>query len=280
VLLGVMGPDEYKPISNNNAYTNRMVSFALRAAAEVGEAAGVGVEEREHWRRLAGELPIPRADDGVLILQCEGFDRFAEPDFERLWKDRCRPFAAQVSQERLYRSKCLKQADVLMMMSLFPDEFSDAEVRRAWDYYLPYTTHDSSLSAGVHAIVACRLGLADAAWEFWQRAKAIDLDIEHGGAAEGIHIANAGAVWQMAVFGFAGMRTAMQADVLTLSPRLPAAWSRLAFPIVWKGAAAYVDVERDGVTVTNRGSRPLEVCVHGEPRTIPPGGRTLWKGEA
>jgi len=276
-LLGVMGPDEYKPISNNNAYTNRMVSFALRAAAEVGEAAGAGVEECEHWRRLAGELPIPRADDGILILQCEGFDRFAEPDFERLWKDRRRTFAAQVSQERLYRSKCLKQADVLMMMALFPDEFREAEVRRAWAYYLPYTTHDSSLSAGVHAIVAARLGLADEAWEFWQQAKAIDLDIEHGRAAEGIHIANAGAVWQMAVFGFAGMRTAMQADVLTLSPRLPVAWSRLAFPVVWKGAAAYVDIEPDGVTVTNRGSRPLDVCVHGEPRTIPPGERALWK---
>ncbi len=276
-LLGVMGPDEYKPISNNNAYTNRMVAFALNAAAEVGAAAGASVEECERWRGLAGGLPIVRADDGVLVLQCEGFDRLAEPRFDRLWRDRRRPFAAQVSQERLYRSKCLKQADVLMMMALFPDEFSDAEVRRAWEYYLPYTTHDSSLSAGVHAIVAARLGLADEAWEFWQRAKAIDLDIEHGGAAEGIHIANAGAVWQMAVFGFAGMRTAMQADVLTFAPRLPAAWSRLAFPIVWKGAAAYVDIGRDGVTVTNRGGRPLEVCVGREPRTIRPGERALWK---
>jgi trehalose/maltose hydrolase-like predicted phosphorylase len=275
-LLGVMGPDEYKPISNNNAYTNRMVAFALDAAAEFGKAAGASKQECEHWRRLARGLPILRADDGVLVLQCEGFDRFADPRFDLLWKDRGRPFAAQVSQERLYRSKCLKQADVLMMMSLFPGEFSEAEVRRAWEYYLPYTTHDSSLSAGVHAIVACRLGLMDEAWAFWQKARAIDLDIEHGGAAEGIHIANAAAVWQMAVLGFAGMRTAMQADVLTLDPRLPAAWSRLAFPIVWKGAAAYVDIGRDGVTVTNRGGVPMEVCVWDERRTLGPQELGTW----
>ena len=43
-LLGVMGPDEYTPISNNNAYTNRMVAFALRLAAQIGAAGGASAE--------------------------------------------------------------------------------------------------------------------------------------------------------------------------------------------------------------------------------------------
>jgi kojibiose phosphorylase len=153
-------------------------------------------------------------------------------------------------------------------MMLFPGEFSDAEVRRAWEYYLPLTTHDSSLSAGVHAIVACRLGLMDDAWRFWRKAAATDLDVERGGAAEGIHIANAALLWQTAVFGFAGMHTAMQSDVLTIRPLLPATWTRLAFPIVWKGRRAYVGISRDEVTVTNRSDKPLEVCVGRERRTI------------
>ncbi len=291
-LLGVMGPDEYTPISNNNSYTNRMVAFALKTAAEIGLAVGASPAECKAFAAAAAGLPIPRyedgppvphcgngiaaasrsyspgQEDGLLVLQCEGFDRLADPRFDELWRDRETTFAAQVSQERLYRSKCLKQADVLMLMMLFPGEFSDAEVRRAWDYYLPLTTHDSSLSAGVHAIVATRLGLMDEAWRFWMRGRDIDLDVKHGGAAEGIHIANAGAVWQMVVLGFAGMRTAMQADVLTLAPRLPAAWTRLAFPAVWKGQPVYVDVSPDEVMVANRGSAPLEVQVYDERRVL------------
>lgn len=283
-LLGVMGPDEYKPITNDNAYTNRMVAEALRLAAEHGgDVAGVSAGEREAWRKTADGLPILRGDDGVLVMQCEGFDGFADPEFGRLWKDRERTFAAQVSQERLYRSKCLKQADVLMLMALFPHAFSDEEVRRAWGYYLPYTTHDSSLSAGAHCLVACRLGggLEDDAWAFWRRGSRQDLpeaDGGDGGAAEGIHIAGAGAVWQMAVLGFAGLRTAMQADELTLRPRLPKAWAALRFPLVWKGQAVRVEIERGVTRVVNRSERALAVTVDGERRVVEGGGEAVWKG--
>ncbi|HUU96352.1 MAG TPA: glycosyl hydrolase family 65 protein, partial [Phycisphaerae bacterium] len=255
---------------DNNAYTNRMVAFALQLASEIGRDGGATNEERAAFARAAAALPIPRAADRELVLQCDGFDRLADPRFDELWRDRRKTFASQVPPEHLHRSRCLKQADVLMLMMLFPDEFSDAELRRAWDYYLPLTTHDSSLSAGVHAIVAARLGLMDEAWSFWQSASGLDVDVERRSAAEGVHIANAAALWQAAVFGFAGMRTALQADVLTLRPRLPATWSRLAFPIVWHGCPVYVDVTRGGVTVTNRGPHPLEVRVHDEPRRLAP----------
>jgi len=210
------------------------------------------------------------------VMQCEGFDKFAEPRFDELWTDRTRPFAGNVSQERLYRSKCLKQADVLMLMTLFADEFSDDEVRRAWDYYLPLTTHDSSLSGGTHSIVACRLGLADDAWRFWELAAGIDLDFAHGGAAEGVHIAGAGAVWQMALFGFAGMRTAMETDTLTLTPRLPKHWQRLAFPLMWKGIRVQVEITPKETRVSNQGEKPLTVSVSGEERNLTPGAEQTW----
>ncbi|MCC6357644.1 MAG: glycoside hydrolase family 65 protein [Phycisphaerales bacterium] len=260
VLLGVMGPDEYTPISDNNAFTNRMVRFALEAAAEHGAAAGAGADEVAAWRRVARELPIPRAADGDLVLQCEGFERLAEPRFDEFWKDRERTFAAQVSQERLYRSKCLKQADVLMLMALFPHEFSEAEVRAAWDYYLPYTTHDSSLSAGVHCLIAARLGLDDQAWEFWKRGAFLDLDTDGGGAAEGIHIAAAGAVWQMIVFGFAGVRTAVQCGTAaeggvgapTVRPQLPDAWKRVSFGLDWRGTRYEFNITRTRADVRRK----------------------------
>lgn len=269
-LLGVMGPDEYTPICNNNSYTNRLVSFALSTAAEVGAAGGASPAECEAFALAAAKLPIPRRADG-LVLQCEGFDQLAEPRFDELWLDRKRPFAAQVSQERLYRSKCIKQADVLLLMALFPQEFGEQEVRQAWDYYVPCTTHDSSLSAGVHVLIALRLGLVRDAWEFWRFSTGTDLDLSRGGASEGVHIAAAAANWQAAIFGFAGMASAMQADLLTLRPKLPVAWSRLAFPIVWRSCPAFVDIRDTGCTVSNLGATQLEVCVGRQRCAIPAG---------
>jgi kojibiose phosphorylase len=270
-LLGVMGPDEYTPISNNNSYTNRLAAFALNLAAELGPHIGIPFREARRYAQAAAELPLPRSKDGQLILQCEDFERLAEPAFDRFWKDRSRPFASQAPQEWLYRSKCLKQADVLLLMMLFPGEFSVEEVRRAWDYYLPYTTHDSSLSAGVHAIIACRLGKLDEAWQFWQQSSLNDLDFSDGGAAEGVHMAGSGMNWQTAVFGFGGLATAMQVDRLTLRPRLPAAWSRLAFPLVWQGCPVDIDIRIDKIMVTNRGSKELAVTVDEQEAVVPEG---------
>jgi trehalose/maltose hydrolase-like predicted phosphorylase len=267
-LLGVMGPDEYTPISSNNAYTNRLVSLALAYAASVEQDEPM----HERYLTLARSLPILRRADG-LVLQCEEFEYLADMDIEVLWRDRSQPLAAQVSQERLYRSKCLKQADVLLLMALFPQEFTEEEVQRAWMYYLPYTTHDSSLSVGVHALVAVRLGLIDQALAFWQRSCEIDLN---GGAEEGIHIAAAGINWQVAVLGFGGMQTAMNAEYLTLTPRLPPSWSRLAFPVTWKGQTAQIDIRPAQVIITNTSRVPLKVSLRDRVPVVPAGARLAF----
>lgn len=261
-LLGVMGPDEYSPITDNNAYTNRLARLALDYAAEVD----LDEARRATLRRVAAGLPIFRRGD--VVLQYEHFESLADLDFDAVWHDRSRPIAAQVAQERLYRSKALKQADVLLLMMLFPGEFTDAEVRAAWDYYLPYTTHDSSLSPGVHAIIAARLGLDEQARRFWRQSVHIDDD---NGAAEGIHIAAHGVNWQIAVTGFGGLHTAMSSDVLTFTPALPSNWTRLAFPLIWHGQPVYVTVQPGRLTVRNDSDRPLDVVVSGVAYSVPPG---------
>lgn len=273
-LLGVMGPDEYTPISSNNAFTNRMVSRAIERAADLLASAPSDGLGREHVLHVAQSLPIPAAGD--LVLQCEEWPLLAEPRFDERWADRSRTFAAQVPQEVLYRSRCLKQADVLMLMAMLPHEFSDAQVRAAWSEYLPYTTHDSSLSPGAHCLVALRLGMRDDAWRFWQMGSGQDLDVEHGGAAEGIHIAGAGAIWQMIVFGFAGMKTAIESDTLSFAPRLPVGWNRLRFPICWRKSAVAVDLTRSTAHVEHRSGPSITVDVRGHRRTITPGQSATW----
>jgi hypothetical protein len=62
VLLGVMGPNEYTPISSNNAYTNWMVAFNLRLAAAVGTSGGATRREILDFKRTADALPMHRRE--------------------------------------------------------------------------------------------------------------------------------------------------------------------------------------------------------------------------
>ncbi len=244
-LNGVMGPDEYICFCNDSAYTNSMVKFALERTLEVlgmleqerpeaYRALGVSQDFLDQVALVSEKLPVLTRDDGT-ILQCEGFEQFEEPHFERFWPDRSKHFGACVSQERNYRVKALKQADVLMLPYLFPAKFSEEDIRKAMAYYLPYTTHDSSLSAIIHSILFARLGDRVQAMEFFRRGLDIDLDSSAGGAAEGIHIANCGGIWQAVVFGFAGMLPAYESKTPSFSPNLPDGWKSLSFRIVCQG---------------------------------------------
>lgn len=255
-LLGVMGPDEYTAFSKNNAYTNRMVKFNLEIAVEtlniiknynendfykVKERLGLTEDELILFLKIADSLKIPRKDD--LILQSEDFMEFADIDFNKVWKDRTKPFGHFVSQERMYRSKCLKQADVLAMMMLYPYDFTKDEIERAFSYYEPITTHDSSLSYVVHSIIANKINRYDEAEKFFRLACEIDINNEKGGASEGIHIANCGGIYQAIVYGFAGLESAIWSDELKLNPHLPSTWEYLEFSVIWKNEIYHIHIE-------------------------------------
>lgn len=249
-LMGVMGPDEYIAFSNNNAYTNRMVKFNLEKAAEVlkiiknksiedyedtVERLNIDETELMLFKEISSKLIIPIDKGKDLVLQCQDFYKFADIDFDKVWTDRKQPFGHFVSQEKMYRSKCLKQADVLGMMMLFPNEYSKKQMNNAFDYYEPITTHDSSLSSVVHSIMANWIEKYDKAQEFFKRAINIDLNLKKGDAAEGIHIANCGGLWQTIIFGFAGLSSALNSDEIKLDPHLPKGWNSLEFKIMWEG---------------------------------------------
>jgi trehalose/maltose hydrolase-like predicted phosphorylase len=266
-LNGVMGPDEYTCFSNNNAYTNEMVRRALRYALEtvewlrkdspaqyaaLVERTGASAAELEGFAAIAAALPIRSRPDGV-IAQCDHFEDLEHVPFDEVWKDRSAPFGHAISQERNYRSQALKQADALMLPYLFPGEYLDPIVAANYDHYEPITTHDSSLSCVIHSIIATRLGRRDVAYRFFERALGIDLDPQGGGAAEGLHIANCGGIWQAVVIGFAGMRWAYESGTPSFSPRLPAHWRSLEFPLMYRGKRRVVHITSAGADVTEIG---------------------------
>ena len=88
------------------------------------------------------------------------------------------------------------------------------------------------LSAGIHALVAARLGETETALRFLRQAAVADLELDPNSAG-GIRIAGLGGLWQAIVLGFAGL--GMDGDAITLTPRLPSDWRSVSFTVRWRG---------------------------------------------
>ena len=264
-LLNVMGPDEYSPMTRNNAFTNRLVIENLRCAVSMAEKVhreapdiyenlvqkiNLQPEELSLFCQIAQRLPVPYDPERKLYLQSEDFESYADLDIEALWTDRSRAFGHFATQEKIYRSKCLKQADVIALMALFPGEFTEEQVASAYEYYMPLTTHDSSLSPAAHSLIANRLGRSEDVHRFLFQSMSVDMDVEKGGSEDGIHAANCGCLWQLVVNSFAGVKTAMESDTLTVVPRLPEGVTRIAFRIWWKGRQYRVEVTPEGKKIS------------------------------
>ena len=152
-LYGVIGPDEYHEPVDDNAYTNVLARWNLRAAAESVERYGatdLEAGERTHWLDLAGALEDGyRADTGIY----EEFAGFFDLDPIRIADIAARPVTADLllGRERVTRSQIVKQTDVLMLHHLLPDEVAPGSLEANLDFYGPRTAHGSSLSPGIHA---------------------------------------------------------------------------------------------------------------------------------
>ncbi|HOO16513.1 MAG TPA: glycosyl hydrolase family 65 protein [Phycisphaerae bacterium] len=285
-LLMVTGPDQYTPFSRNNAYTNRLVACALNlavtawrelesrdraAAVELSARLALQASELEQFTETAGKLRFPYDEARKLVVQCDGFFEQEPFELDRHWTDRARPLAASVPQERLFRSQVIKQADALQLIAVFPQEFAVEQMQAAFDTYAPLTAHDSSVSRGMFALVAAWLGRTDEALRLWGESASRNLDPP--GAAEGVAAAAAGLNWQVVVFGFAGLRTLMQSQVLWIDPHLPRNWTALRFPFVWRGQPLFITIEQGRIRVEHRGDRPVDAQILGRPVRLEPGRR-------
>jgi len=114
-------------------------------------------------------------------------------------------------------------------------------------YYEPRCAHGSSLSTGMHALVAARLGDAEMALRYLRATAAADLDPDPN-TAGGVHIAGLGALWQAVILGFAGLD--LKGDTLRVNPRLPPQWRSLLFRVCWRGRSVAIGIAGNTVQAT------------------------------
>ncbi|MGA7988027.1 MAG: glycosyl hydrolase family 65 protein [Candidatus Dormiibacterota bacterium] len=265
----VIGPDEYHEIVNDNAFTNVMARWNLRRALRLHDEGLVQIDdqEREVWRNVAANL-VDGYDPGTqLFEQFSGFYALAPFDLARAVPHR--PVAADllVGYDVVNRSQIVKQADVLMLHHMVPEEVPAGSLAPNFAYYEPRTAHGSSLSPGVHAGLLARLGRPDEALDLLRLVGRLDLDDVTGTTAGGLHLAAMGSLWQALAFGVAGLQ--LTADGVALDPHVPAIWTEFALPVQVRGNLVRITIHGDRLDVAAAApltvSLPAGITMHAAP---------------
>jgi trehalose/maltose hydrolase-like predicted phosphorylase len=160
--------------------------------------------------------------------------------------------------ERVRRSQIIKQADVLMLHHLVPEETAPGSLLPNIEFYDPRTAHGSSLSPPIEAAVLARAGRVDDALDLFRLACRLDLDDLTDTTAGGLHLATMGGVWQALTYGFLGVRPGAR---LSLDPHLPGAWDHVELHLRFRGAEVGLAVSHDEAVITT--DRPLPLLVGG-----------------
>ena len=271
---GVIGPDEYHERVNDNAYTNVMARWNLRAAADTADRAGLANAESRRWRDLADRIVDGYDPATGLYEQFAGYfslEPLLVADFA------APPVAADLllGRERVAGSQVIKQPDVLMLHHLVPGEVAAGSLAPNLDYYGPRTAHGSSLSPAVSASLLARAGRPDEALVMLRTALALDVADLSGTTAAGLHMANLGGAWQAILAGFAGLQ--VRAGVLSVDPRLPGAWGSLQLRFRCLGRRVRLDITHERVEICADG--PLQAVLAGTtPRRV--AGRACLGGGA
>ena len=235
VILGVTGPNEYENNINNNFYTNYLASWCLRYAAEqviTLQKEGITKEETQQWLHIAQNIYLPYSEKYGVYLQQDGFlDKDLKPVSAIPAEER--PLNQHWSWDRILRSPYIKQADTLQGFYFFEDHFTKEELQKHYEFYEPFTVHESSLSPCVHSVLASALGKTDEAYTLYLRTARLDLDDYNKEVHEGLHITSMAGTWLSIVEGFAGMR--VKNGKLHFTPRLPKHWKSLSFKVIFQG---------------------------------------------
>ncbi|HET8651777.1 MAG TPA: glycosyl hydrolase family 65 protein [Gaiellaceae bacterium] len=243
-IYGVIGPDEYHEPVDDNAFTNVMARWNLRRAAALD---GSDESERETWLAAADALVDGYDPASGIYEQFGGFHELEPLLIAELAPHR--PIAADLllGRQRVRGAQVLKQADVLMLHHLLPEEVEGGSLLPNLEYYEPRTAHGSSLSPAVHAALFARARRFDEAVEALSLAARLDLDDLTGSTAGGLHLATMGGVWQALAFGFAGVRPS--GDRLVVDPRLPPRWNGLELALRFRGRPFRLSIRRRAVEV-------------------------------
>jgi maltose phosphorylase len=282
VILGVTGPNEYENNVNNNWYTNYIAQWCIDYAVEninkikaeydsdytrIMNKAKLSNAEIEKWKEVAQNMYFPYSEEHMVYLQQDSFldkELVTVPNLDKSQ----RPINQKWSWDRILRSPYIKQADVLQGFYFFEDQFSTEDLERHFDFYEPFTVHESSLSPCVHSVQAAKLGRMEQAYTFYLRTSRLDLDDYNNEVDEGLHITSMAGTWMSIVEGFGGMR--VKDSRLSFNPQIPKQWESYSFKVNFRNQILKVNVCQNETNFELEGNKDLDILVNGKKVTILP----------
>ena len=276
VMLGVTGPNEYENNVNNNWYTNYLAKWCINYTLTQLDKVKNGYSDDYHriigktqltdrecdkWRKVANKMYFPYSKEHGVFLQQDGFldkDLVRVDDLPKTE----RPINQKWSWDRILRSPYIKQADVLQGFYFFEEDFSVEDLEKHFDFYEPFTVHESSLSPCVHSIQAAKLGRMEQAYNFYLRTSRLDLDDYNKEVEEGLHITSMAGTWMSIVEGFGGMRVIN--DKLSFKPQIPNQWSAYSFKVNFRNRIIKVNVTAKETTFHLTGTQEVTIRVNGK----------------
>ena len=276
VMLGVTGPNEYENNVNNNWYTNYLakwcINYTLTQMANVKNGypddyhrimgkTKLTDRECDKWKNVADNMYFPYSKEFGVFLQQDGFldkDLVKVDDLPKT----DRPINQKWSWDRILRSPYIKQADVLQGFYFFEEDFSLEDLEKHFDFYEPFTVHESSLSPCVHSIQAAKLGRMEQAYNFYLRTSRLDLDDYNKEVEEGLHITSMAGTWMSIVEGFGGMRVID--DKLSFKPQIPNQWKAYSFKVNFRNRIIKVNVTKESTAFELSGSKEVSIRVNGK----------------
>lgn len=290
-FLDVTGADEYHERVNNDAYTNYMIRLALRTALKTAEYMEKEYPEQyadimerldfredlKNIRSMYEKIYVPLPGENGVIEQFDGYFKEEDLSIEELYSRIIKPNEYLGSPCGLaVNTQIIKQADVVLLLSILGDQFPRGIKERNWSYYEPRTEHGSSLSTCIYALLAAQIGKTDWAYRFLMKAARIDLDGDYklylGDLyIGGTHPAANGGTWMVTVQGFGGL--ALKEDGVKIEPHLPGQWEELEYAFACAGGRYRVFIQKGKfyVSANPENSAPLHIESWGKVYCCMPG---------
>ena len=281
VILGVTGPNEYENNVNNNFHTNRIAQWTLQFTLKTIKYLKANhplqyhqtiekwhfYEETEtsNWIHIIQNMYFPYDEKRDIYLQQDGFlDKTLITAAEIPPSEH--PINQHWSWDRILRSPYIKQADTLQSMLIFEDDYDLDTIKRHFDFYEPFTVHESSLSPCIHTILASVAGYQSKAYDLYLRTARLDLDDYNNDTADGCHITSMGGTWMAFVKGFGGMR--VKAGKISFAPFIPENWNSYSFRINFRDSVLEIKVNKQSVCIDNFSPKDLTIILYDQEQFI------------
>ena len=249
----VIGPDEYHERVDDNAFTNYMIKNAVKILLKYYDGYQEVLNDQSLTKQdieyFMNHIYLPKINDNLVIEQFKGYFDLEDTSVLDV-KSRVKCANEYLGGEFgvATKTRVIKQADTVAMLTFLSDDFSLEVIKANYDYYYPYTEHGSSLSSSIYAVSGAKLSYLDIAYKMFTKSSSIDLGTDQKMFAGGIYIggthpaSNAGSYLSL-IYGFAGLK--YQNNILSFEPHLPKSIKSLSFKIFDKGVLKSVKIESD-----------------------------------